>query len=87
MYFSHYLFEAYFRHGRGDLFLKKLDLWRGFVRDGLKTPLEAPGVRGRSDCHAWGSHPLYHLLTGVAGIRPVADGFSAARGIYYSRFG
>ena len=77
VYFSHYLFETYLKFGRADLFLKKLDLWRGFVRDGLKTPLEAPGERGRSDCHAWGSHPLYHLLTGVAGIRPVTDGFSA----------
>ena len=76
VYFSHYLFETYLKFERADLFLEKLDLWRGFVRDGLKTPLEAPGVRGRSDCHAWGAHPLYHLLTGVAGIRPVADGFS-----------
>ena len=77
VYFSHYLFETFVKFGRADLFLKRLDLWRGFVRDGLKTPLEAPGWRGRSDCHAWGAHPLYHLQTGVAGIRPVADGFSA----------
>ena len=77
VYFSHYLFETYLKFGRADLFLKKLDLWRGFVSDGLKTPLEAPGARGRSDCHAWGAHPLYHLLTGVAGIRPLTDGFAA----------
>ncbi len=77
VYFSHYLFETYLKFGRADLFLKKLDLWRGFVRDGLRTPLEAPGVRARSDCHAWGSHPVYHLLTGVAGIRPALDGFSS----------
>ena len=77
VYFSHYLFETYLKFGRADLFLAKLDLWRGFVRDGLKTPLEAPGVRGRSDCHAWGAHPLYHLLTGIAGIRPAANGFAA----------
>lgn len=76
VYFSHYLFETYFKFRRPDLFLRRLDLWRGFVRDGLKTPMEAPGVRGRSDCHAWGAHPLYHLQTGVAGIRPIADGFS-----------
>lgn len=25
-----------------------------------------------------GAHPLYHLLTGIAGIRPAADGFTAA---------
>ena len=79
VYFSHYLFETYLKFGRADLFLEKLDLWRGFVRDGLKTPLEAPGVRGRSDCHAWGAHPFYHLLTGIAGIQPADDGFAAVR--------
>ena len=79
VYFSHYLFDAYLACGRADLFLKRLDQWRNYVRTGLKTPLEAPGVRARSDCHAWGSHPMYHLLTGVAGIRPAANGFAAVR--------
>ena len=79
VYFSHYLFETFFKFGRADLFLKRLDLWREFVRDGMKTPLEAPGWRGRSDCHAWGAHPLYHFQTGIAGIRPAADGFAAVR--------
>ena len=76
VYFSHYLFCAYFRHGRGDLFLKKLDLWRDYVRLGLKTPLESPG-NARSDCHAWGSHPIYHALTGLAGIRSGGVGFKS----------
>lgn len=75
VYFSHYLFSAYFRHGRGDLFLKKLDLWRDYVAQGLKTPLESPGAKARSDCHAWGAHPIYHALTGLAGIRPGASGY------------
>lgn len=78
VYFSHYLFEAYFKFGRGDLFLKRLDLWRDFVRQDLKTPLEAPGD-ARSDCHAWGSHPLYHCLTGLAGIRPTSAWFGSAK--------
>lgn len=75
VYFSHYLFDTYLKFGRADLFLKRLDLWRGFVKDGLRTPLEAPGWRGRSDCHAWGAHPLYHFVTGVAGVKPAADGY------------
>ena len=79
VYFSHYLFDVYMKYNRPDLFLKRLDLWRDYVMTGLKTPLEAPGLRARSDCHAWGSHPIYHLLTGVAGIRPAADGFAAVR--------
>ena len=78
VYSSHYLFETYLKFGRADLVLGKLDLWRGFVRDGLKTPMEAPGRRGRSDCHAWGAHPLYHLITGVAGVRPAANGYAKA---------
>ena len=79
VYFSHYLFDVLMKYGRSDLFLKRLDLWRGYVKTGLKTPLESPGERARSDCHAWGSHPIYHLLTGVAGIMPAADGFAAVR--------
>ena len=76
VYFSHYLFETYLRHGRADLFLKRLDLWRDYVKLGLRTTLEMPG-ESRSDCHAWGAHPLYHLRTGVAGIRPSAPFFGA----------
>ena len=76
--FSHYLFGALARGGRTDVLLKRLDLWRDMVRQDLKTPLEGPGD-ARSDCHAWGSHPAYHLLTGVAGIRPDAAGFARVR--------
>jgi len=79
VYFSYYLFEAYFKFGRGDLFLKRLDLWRHYVKMNLTTPLEAPGDSARSDCHAWGSHPLYFLQAGVAGIRPAAPGFARVR--------
>jgi len=83
VYFSFYLFETYFKFGRADLFLKRLDLWRGYVERGLRTCLESPdnfdkgGVKeARSDCHAWGSHPLYFLQSGLAGVRPAAQGFS-----------
>ena len=79
VYFSHYLFDVYVKYGHTDRFLKRLDLWRDYVRTGLRTPLEAPGARARSDCHAWGSHPIYHLLTGVAGIKPASDGFASVR--------
>lgn len=76
--FSHYLFGALVRGGRTDVLLKRLDLWRDMAAQGLKTPLEGPGD-ARSDCHAWGSHPAYHLLTGVAGVRPDAPGFARVR--------
>lgn len=77
VYFSHYLFDTFLRYGRADLFLRRLDLWRDYVRMGLRTPLESPGEKARSDCHAWGSHPLYHLHTGVAGVRPATVGYGA----------
>lgn len=78
VYFSHYLFETYFKFGRADLFLKRLDLWNDYVKLGLCTPMEAPG-EARSDCHAWGSHPITFLHTGLAGVRPVAPGFTRVR--------
>ncbi len=79
VYFSHYLFDTYIKYGRADLMLKRFDLWRDYVKMDLKTPLEKPGDTARSDCHAWGSHPIYHLLTGVAGMKPDSFGFGSVR--------
>lgn len=79
VYFSHYLFDTYIKFGRADLFLKRLDLWRTYVKMNLVTPLESPGANARSDCHAWGSHPLYHLHTGVAGVKSAAPFFAKVR--------
>jgi alpha-L-rhamnosidase len=78
IYFQHYLFEALGRAGRGDLVVEKLEMWRGLVRQGFKTPIEHPEP-SRSDCHAWGSHPLFHLHATTAGIRPTAPGFREVR--------
>ncbi len=78
IYFQHYLFEALGRAGRGDLVLEKLEMWRELVRQGFKTPVESPEP-ARSDCHAWGAHPVFHLHATIAGIRPVAPGFRIVR--------
>ena len=77
-YMLHAVFSAYFRYGRGDLFLKKLDQWRGYVKLGLKCPLEAPEFP-RSDCHAFASTPLYHFHAGLAGVRPAAPLFAKVK--------
>lgn len=72
VYFSYYLFEAIFKVKMGTLFLKKMDLWHGYVRQGLSTTMEMPedgGQVSRSDCHAWGSHPLYWMHRGLCGIK------------------
>ncbi|MBQ3097113.1 MAG: hypothetical protein IJC66_03055 [Kiritimatiellae bacterium] len=82
VYFSYYLFETYFKFGRADLFLKRLDLWKGYVKLGATTTLESPefpDTYTRSDCHAWGAHPIWFLRTGVAGIRSAAPFFERVR--------
>lgn len=78
IYFQHYLFEALGRAGRGDLVLERLEMWRGLVKQGFKTPVESPEP-ARSDCHAWGAHPVFHLHATIAGIRPAAPGFKQVR--------
>ena len=78
VYFSYYLFEAYFRFCRPDLFLERLELWKDYLRLGSTTTLESPEFPGRyarSDCHAWGAHPVWFFRTGIAGIRSAAPFF------------
>ncbi len=75
IYFSHYLFEAFRILHRPDAFLKNLSLWFELVKNGLKTTVEMPEPT-RSDCHAWGAHPLFHFHATLAGIRPAAPGFA-----------
>ncbi len=78
IYFSHYLFEAARQVGRIDLLFKRLDLWSYLKRMGFKTTVEMPEP-SRSDCHAWGAHPVYHTFATLLGIRPAGFGFSNVR--------
>ena len=75
-YFRHYVFEAYFRRGRGDLFLRDLDEWRETVRVGGSCTFEK-GLEFRSDCHAWSAHPIFWLQAGLAGVRPASNAFAS----------
>lgn len=82
VYFKYYLFETFFKFNRPDLFLKELDLWRSYLAIGCTTCLECPEtetVSARSDCHAWGSHPLYFFRAGIAGITSAAPFFEKVR--------
>jgi hypothetical protein len=62
----------------GDRVVAMMEFWKKLVLQGCRTPVEAPEP-SRSDCHAWSSHPLFHLHASVAGIRPDAPGFARVR--------
>jgi hypothetical protein len=68
-YFSHYYFETCRITGRIDKMLERQQRWQLFADLDLKTTLEEPEP-SRSDCHAWGAHPLFHWYTTILGIRP-----------------
>jgi hypothetical protein len=74
VYFTHYLFEAYQKTGNIEAFFKRLQMWLDMPEIGLKTTFEMPEP-SRSDCHAWGAHPLYHYFASILGIRPASLGF------------
>ena len=74
IYFSHYLFETLHALNRPDKIQERLEMWFGLKALGFKTTLEHPEP-SRSDCHAWGAHPLYHYYASFLGIRPTSPGF------------
>jgi alpha-L-rhamnosidase len=76
IYFSYYTFEALAQLGRTDEMIRRMDLWFGHGGQGLTTLIESPEP-SRSDCHAWGAHPVYHYFASILGVRPAGLGFAA----------
>jgi alpha-L-rhamnosidase len=76
VYFSHYLFETCAQTGRIAPLFDRLKLWFDLKGMGFKTTLEMPEPT-RSDCHAWGAHPMYHYFATILGIRPTSPGFAS----------
>jgi len=74
IYFKFYLFQALKKSGMADLYLDQLGPWREMLAKGLTT-WEEGDYDERSDCHAWGSSPMYDFLATVCGIRPASPGF------------
>jgi len=72
--FTHYLFEAYRELNLIDAFFERMGLWFDLKSQGFKTTPEQPEPT-RSDCHGWGSHPIYHYFATILGIRPDSMGF------------
>lgn len=74
IYFTHYLFEAYRALDLMGPFFERLGLWFDLEKNGFKTTFESPEP-SRSDCHAWGAHPVFHYFASILGIRPASPGF------------
>ena len=74
-YFSHYLFEALRKISATDSIFDRFQQWYDLPAQGFVTTPEC-SEPSRSDCHAWGSHPLFHIFATILGIRPSAMGFA-----------
>ena len=61
-----------------DQYLASISPWRKLLPLHFSTWPETPGET-RSDSHAWSAHPIYDLLTLVAGIEPASPGFATVR--------
>jgi hypothetical protein len=77
-YFRYYLARALEHAGMGDRYLDSIKPWRDLLPQHFTTWPETPGET-RSDSHAWSAHPIYDLLTVVAGIEPASPGFKTVR--------
>lgn len=72
---SFYLFRALEKTGLYDKVQQLLDTWRHLADLNLTTWVEDP-VSQRSDCHAWGSVPLYEFHSMNLGVKPLGVGYS-----------
>jgi len=77
-YFRFYLARALDHAGMADEYLASIEPWRKLLPLHFSTWPEHPG-NTRSDSHAWSAHPIYDLLTLVAGIQPASPGFATVR--------
>ena len=78
VYWQFYQFEALRAAGLGQEYLDHLGIWKTMLRAGVTTWPET-SLRSRSECHAWGASPNYHLYTITAGIKPASAGFEAVQ--------
>jgi hypothetical protein len=77
-YFRFYLARALDHAGMADQYLSSLDPWRKLLPSHFSTWPEIPGDT-RSDSHAWSAHPIYDMMTLVAGVEPASHGFGTVR--------
>ena len=68
-----FVMRAYEKAGLYGHAYQMLDLWRPMIQDRLTTWVEDP-VGQRSDCHGWGSVPIYEFSACILGVKPEKDG-------------
>ncbi len=74
IYYKFYLFRALKHAKLANMYLTQLGPWHEMIAKGLST-FEEGDYDERSDCHAWGSSPMYDFLATVCGITPAAPCF------------
>lgn len=72
---SYFLFRALEKVGLYEHTRELLVQWQQFVTDGATTYPEDP-VTQRSECHAWGSVPLYDFAACHLGVTPLKEGYA-----------
>ncbi|PTY06772.1 hypothetical protein DB346_00480 [Verrucomicrobia bacterium LW23] len=74
--FCHYVLEALATAGGfRDAIWQRIQPWLDYTANGMLTVPEQPEPT-RSDCHGWSSHPHYHLVRSLLGLRPGSPGFA-----------
>jgi hypothetical protein len=72
---SFFLFRALSLSGRYSCSFELWEQWYGMLDKKLTTWAE-DAVQERSDCHGWGSIPLYEFPSEILGVTPLAPGYS-----------
>ncbi len=73
-----FVFRALEKAGLYDRAYKLLDNWRDMLRLNCTTWVEN-GLKGRSECHGWGSLPIYEFTHVILGVRPDAYGYERVK--------